>query len=461
MSFTRYFPALQESPRTYANLLRQFAAGLIFIFIMLGLAAPSSVFAKKLRTETVYVQANDPTPGRNAVLTYQHDSEGCLQLVGTFPTGGTGALNPTDRLGTDDHDQEIIVSPDNKFLFTVNQGSNTIAVFKIKPDGGLTSVKGSPFPSGGNGPVSLGLSGDRLYVVNQNENSPAPSTTGNPNYTVFQVDPNGRLTPIPNSTIDLQRGDTPTQALISPDGRHVFGNQFFDVDQAYTPQLAPFLPARSSSLDSFNIQPDGRLVRAAGTPQPLPIEAMFAIPPARYSLGLQVHPTERILYVGFILGFKFAVYTYDAAGRLTFVTAAPLSDGGICWIVINKDRTRAYASNAITNTISVLDITNPLAPFQIQSVFLRLEADAPPGPFGPVNFATTPFQLALDPDSETLYVKNHETTPGGYAKGNALHILDVQPDGTLVENDCSPAFLPIPANAHAAGVVVLNNKSRR
>jgi DNA-binding beta-propeller fold protein YncE len=128
--------------------------------------------------------------------------------------------------------------------------------------------------------------------------------------------------------------------------------------------------------------------------------------------------------------------------------------------VINKDQTRAYASNAITNSVSVLNIENPYAPFQIQSVSLKLESDAPAGPFGPVNFATTPFQIALDPDSETLYVKNHETTPEGYANGNALHFLDIQPDGTLVEHPCSPEIITgIPANAHPTGVLVLEQKS--
>jgi 6-phosphogluconolactonase (cycloisomerase 2 family) len=138
--------------------------------------------------ETIYVLANDPTPGGNAVLAYRHDpATGCLDLVGTYPTGGTGNLNITDRLGPDDHDQAIIASPDGKFVFAVNQGSNTVAVFRVKPYGGLTPVKGSPFHSGGNGPVSLSLAGDTLYVVNQNENTEDPSTTGNPNYTALRL----------------------------------------------------------------------------------------------------------------------------------------------------------------------------------------------------------------------------------------------------------------------------------
>lgn len=442
--------------------------------------------------ETIYVQTNDPRPNRNAILAYRHRRDGSLELVGRFPTRGTGTFNPTDRLGPDDHDQEIIISPDKRFLFTINQGSNTVAVFNIESNGVLTHVNGSPFRSGGNGPVSLGLAGDTLYVVNQNENTPFPSIDDPadrrlPNYSAFQVSSTGRLTRIPSATFTLEKGDTPTQALISPNGKHLFGNRFFAVP--YAPTLPAFVPPRSSLLDSFRIQSSGDLLPAPGSPKALtdgaaPFPPVFMEQEGRYSLGLQVHPTERILYVGYLLGFKLAVYKYNNAGRLTFVTATNLvepsdrTEGplglGICWIVINKDRTRAYVSNAISNSISVLNIEDPLAPVLMQSVPLKLESDAPQGglfAFGPVNFATTPFQIALDPDSKTLYVKNHETTTpmgdakfdinNGYANGNALHFLNVRRDGTLVEHPRSPEFLPIPAGAHATGLAVLEQSKRK
>ncbi len=46
-----------------------------------------------------------------------------------------------------------------------NQGSDSIAVFKIQPNGGLQAVTGSPFPSGGMAPRSLGLSGSTLSLL--------------------------------------------------------------------------------------------------------------------------------------------------------------------------------------------------------------------------------------------------------------------------------------------------------
>ena len=46
-------------------------------------------------------------------------------------------------LGPDDSDQELVASPDGRFLFAVNQGSNSISVFRIRPSGALELFGGS------------------------------------------------------------------------------------------------------------------------------------------------------------------------------------------------------------------------------------------------------------------------------------------------------------------------------
>src|SRR5262245_20703581 len=80
----------------------------------------------------VYTETNDPTPGHNAVLAYRSDpADGHLTLLGSYLTGGTGQANPTDALGPDDIDQEVLLSKDRHFLFAVNSGSDTVAVFKV------------------------------------------------------------------------------------------------------------------------------------------------------------------------------------------------------------------------------------------------------------------------------------------------------------------------------------------
>ena len=92
----------------------------------------------------------------------------------------------TSALGPFDSDQEIIVNSDQTLLFAVNGGSDTIAVFKIGANGALTPVAGSPFPSGGSNPVSVGLSNDDVLVVVNQDQDPGHPGLFLPNYTSFR-----------------------------------------------------------------------------------------------------------------------------------------------------------------------------------------------------------------------------------------------------------------------------------
>jgi len=188
--------------------------------------SPQLTFAQA--SNVVYVQTNDPTPGQNAVDAFRRDTAtGCLTRIGRYPTGGTGMYNFDDRIGPDDHAQEVAISPDRKYLLTVNEGSDSIAVFSINSDGSLTAVNGSPFPSNGIQPASIGFTPDnKVYVVNQNGDPNRPNNVP-PNYTGFRLVPgNGRLVPIPFSTVSLPLHSFPTQALVSTDGKFLFGDLF-------------------------------------------------------------------------------------------------------------------------------------------------------------------------------------------------------------------------------------------
>ncbi|MCU1292451.1 MAG: hypothetical protein JWP08_1301, partial [Bryobacterales bacterium] len=108
------------------------------------------------------------------------------------------------QVGPLDSDQEIISSSDHSLLFAVNSGSDTIAVFQINKDGSLSPVRGSPFPSGGNNPVSLALDCDTLIVVNKSGDFGRPSAVL-PNYTTLKVWPDGSLTPYDDDGNDSSR----------------------------------------------------------------------------------------------------------------------------------------------------------------------------------------------------------------------------------------------------------------
>ena len=376
----------------------------------------------------VYIESNvGHVPGNNSILGFKRDDAGRLAPLGEFSTGGTGvhplAINPGNLAGTlgpFDSDQNLIFNWDATRVFAVNSGSDTIAVFDAQSDGSLVAVKGSPFPSGGTQPVSLGLAagGDILTVANKDYDLTRPGFAASrrkPNYSAFRVNPNGKLIPVPHSTIVAGEGGgtgpgnpTPTQMLVSPTGKLVFDADTF-----------------GTAIHSFTVGNNGRLERAAshGTPAseraPIPpFGDLLPNPAGRpFVLGLIGHPHEPVFYAGFVFEGRVGVYTYDRTGEFHFVrsTEAGL---GLCWLEVNASGDRVYTSNTLLNSISVLDTSDPLKPVKIQDFTL---AGPPAGSE----------QMSLDAKGEYLYVISQQALVGMPPESNALHVLRIAPDGTI------------------------------
>jgi 6-phosphogluconolactonase (cycloisomerase 2 family) len=377
----------------------------------------------------VYVETNEgAVPGMNAIRAFRRDRNGLLTELPRSPffTGGTGVHPTADltmmNLGPFDSDQSMILDRRRTRLFAVNSGSDTIAVFNVQANGNLVPVRGSPFPSGGNNPVSVGLSEQEgvLVVANHGYDLGRPGfdpATNLGNYATFRVNGRGQLIAVPNGTLPAGTAagigpprPTPTQALISRDGRLVFDANFFGLN-----------------VRSFLINPSGPLVPVDSRPISPPAPAMMGIP-----LGLQVHPTMPILYNGFVVDKALGVFVFDPQGHLALANVVNNVGAGPCWILSNAAGTRLYVSNNFENTVGVFDITNPLAPVQIQRVTLAQ---------GLNNAA--PFQLALDQSERFLHVVTQRAaTSQDPLLANGLNVLKVNPDGTLtvVEFIALPSF---------------------
>ena len=429
---------------------------LLGIIVPKGARADNNSEADKRSPHVLYVESNDSNPGQNAILAYTiSDIDGSLSLLGKFLTGGTGFSNFDGRIGPDDNDHEIILNADKTLLFAVNGGSDTIAVFRVVRDGSLDPVQGSPFSSHGPTPVSLGLSGNILVAVNSNANNiqgVAPGTAP-ANYTTFRVDEKGHLVHIPKS-IEVASTSDPGIVEISPDGKFAFGIEFFG--QPYTgPQIVPFLPRFGSLLEAFNFTSDGSLQRVAGGPFIPPVNSRLtpSDPTTGYLLGFAAHPAQPILYSGEVITNRLAVYTYDDTGVPSLVTDVASPGVALCWITFSKDARFLYTSEPGSNTVGVWNIENPLAPKSIQDLQLTLPGN-PPAPIPPAEFASGDFQLSVDPTGRWLYVVNHAAGVTSYPEGNVIHILQIQPDGTVVEPGFSPVLLPVPANANPTGIAI-------
>lgn len=404
-------------PRTVAG------TAIALLVVTVGGFPPRAEAGNKGVKNVVYVESNDPNG--NAILAYKRADDGSLTpLPGSpFPTGGLG-VSPSFSLGPYDSDQEIITNTEGSLLFAVNGGSDSVAVFNIHNDGSLTPVNGSPFPSGGSNPVSLGLSGSTLCVVNKDENPNHPGQSL-PSYTTFRVSGAGRLIPVPKSTLYDSLGSDPTQALISPDGRLMFNADFL-----------------GGVLRSFGVSTSGRLDARAFVPLPPAEFADTGKPPL--PLGLAVHPVKKLLYVGFVTINRIGVYRYDGAGSLRFLRSVPDSGSGVCWLLVNDDASRLYASNTGDPSVSVYDLTKDASdPVEIQKVNLRAAPNSNPGGY----------QFGLDPSGRFLHVVSQQASSTSTVQANGLHTFRVDADGKITEVPSSPILLPVPSLTRPQGVL--------
>jgi hypothetical protein len=401
----------------------------------------------------VYTESNNPEPGENAVLAFRRGPDGTLRQIGTFSTHGTGQLNLPKVVGPDDSSQEVVATPDGRFLFAVNQGSNTVAAFRIHHNGSLDLV--GTFDSGGVQPDSVGIAGGKLYVSNRGDATAAgpggvpaanPGTVA-PNLIGFAIALDGSLTPIPGATVTFPVGTVPSQNLIAPGG-HLLFSDIFGVNTA--PQ--------SNTLAPFQIQGDGSLQLAPGGN--VAAQAPGSKAPVPALLGADSNPNLPLVYAGLTGLNEVAVFSYDASGQLSFVGASdPNNLGGKapCWVAVSPGGKFLYTGDTGSDSVGVYSLADPRHPVQLQELFLG-GPHTPPGSPPNTPRAVGAFQVAVDPSGRFVYAISQNTSPGGiFQEGNQLHILSVGRDGTLSEAS-GPIILPaatVPGTAHPQGIAVV------
>src|SRR5262249_25777892 len=97
----------------------------------------------------------------NAVSGFAALADGSLALLPGSPwgTGGRGPAGPAFVAP-----QRAAVSADRRHLFVPNRDTNNLAVFSIGPDGTLTPLPDSPFPTGGTKPEGVAVSPDGRFL---------------------------------------------------------------------------------------------------------------------------------------------------------------------------------------------------------------------------------------------------------------------------------------------------------
>jgi hypothetical protein len=415
----RYVTAARWRPTKLAVALAAAAAA--------GLAGIGGVLAARSEPASgfdgfVYVESNGPSRGTNSLLAYRF-RDNKLRLLGEFPTGGTGTVDP-GVTGSLDAEGQIAVDRMRRLLFAVNQGSDTIAVFRIGRDGRLAAIPGSPFSSGGKSPAGVGIAGDLLVVANKSHDPRRELTDFRPAYVALRIGTDGALSP-GGAPFRVPFGSSPTQALTIA-GRVVVS----------TEETGPF---RAFVLDA-----DGTLKQGPNSPvQPETTIFEPGYDGARWAIGLVPHPSRRLLYADQAATEQLLVYTYDLQGGLTFVRAVHNSGAKLpCWTVVSSNGRFLYTANAGNGTVSAFDLRNPEAPRHLQTLSLGHGAN--------------PWGLALDPTGRTLFVVDPRAVDGvPRILGNRLHVLVVRRDGRLSENDAAREHLPVEDGASPLGIAVV------
>ena len=285
-----------------------------------------------------HVYVNDNTAPVNTVAGWDRHADGSLTPIpgSPFAVGGSGAGHPDASQGS------LQLSADGRYLLAVDAGSNQISVLRIKDDGSLRPVEGSPVASNGVNPVSIAVRHDLVYVANAGPGSAA----GDTNYTGFRLNPGGHLRPITDSTYVLPNDSQPGQVLFNGDGSRVAGTR-----------------VASSQIDSFTVGRDGRLTAAPGSPY----DAQAFSPPQGYGqFGSEFSPVDpNELFVsdahtaagGGAFPGLVSSFTDAADGTLTPVGGPVANDGGAaCWIEISHDGSFLFDVNTASASISSYSI---------------------------------------------------------------------------------------------------------
>jgi 6-phosphogluconolactonase len=379
------------------------AISLSFIAMLMTFAAVSAQAASAHPVNSAvvgHVFVNDNTATTNTVAAFDRHADGSLTPVpgSPFPTGGAGNGTGTGSAGA------LQETGNGRYLLAVDAGSNQISVLRVKHDGSLRLVNRGVVSSGGTKPDSVAIHGDLVYVAN--------SGAGDSNYTGFTLGDNGRLTPVPGSTVALAANAAPADVLFNGPGTKLVGTE-----------VGPSL------IDSFTVGSDGRLTAAPDSP--LPAQGLGPF-------GSEFSPTSpdqlfvsNAHNVGAGTG-TISAFTDANDGSLTPIGSSPFPDQQTapCWVEITPDGHFLYSVNTGSGEISGFSIAS--------NGVLTLVSNTPVSETGGVGAV----DARLSTDGHTLYVDESRIGKVGE--------FTVNGNGTLSELAGSPVSLP--AGATPAGI---------
>ena len=314
------------------------------------LAAPRSAGA-------VYALTN--AAGGNAVAIYARSRDGRLTSLGSVLTGGMGTGMGLGSQGA------LVLSKNERWLFAVNAASNDISVFEVRRDW-LSLVDRKP--SGGERPISLTVHEDTLFVLNAG---------GTGNISGFEIDDDGVLQPLPESTRPLSSAAAdPAQVQFNQDG------DMLAVTEKAT-NIITLYPVDEHGM------PGGPLAQPSAGQTPF---------------GFAWGPRNRLIISEAFGGAAGAgaVSSYAVAedGSLRTVSGSAANmQSAPCWVALGKRGLYAYIANTGSGTVSAYRVERG-------GELMLLNGD---GVAAMTGEGSRPADLAVSRNGRFLYVRNGGT----------------------------------------------------
>ena len=346
----------------------------LILALVLTAAIAFSSCAAFAAAGAVYTLTNSSS--ENAVLVFSRSADGHISSGRMFATGGIGTGKGLGNQGA------LAIDAGNRFLFAVNAGSDNISVFVIREKGlQLLDV----VPSGGQHPISLTVSRNILYVLNN-----GGAVGGTDTIAGFAINAHGHLKPIVGGLPLSAASVGPAQIGFNTGG-----------------DILLVTEKNTNNIDVFTVDDDG------------------------IAVGPTVVPSAGQTPFGFAVGKRNQVFVSDAFGGAAnagAVSAYAVSDQGTlqtitavaadkqtapCWVVLTGDGRFAYATNTGSGTVSGYSVA-------FNGALRLLNAD---GQTANTGSGSTPLDAAISNDNRFLYV----LTPGT----SNIQGFVISPDGSL------------------------------
>src|ERR671915_152133 len=306
----------------------------------------------------LYIQTNE---FENQVVHYLRSPDGTITESERVPTGGAGSggYNPiVNRESTPnpfEGARSVILSPDNRFLFTTNAGDNSVSSFAVGEDGRLTLIDAKrdgnvvPGRSGSAKSLQYDASTGTLYVLH---------ALGPDHVRLLSVDDKGRLEARPERytvNVEGKPNRVATMVTLSPDAKFLLVGTTFDEPAKPNPDGSPILWVSKNggaphSVASNAPDPDGLVV--------FPVNGDGSLGDAQFQDGgggspwfplfLNNRPHQFVIGYAVADGLSLATLGPDgqvATGPVVQIDTSAGKPSELCWLSISPDDRTIYAAN--------------------------------------------------------------------------------------------------------------------